>query len=724
MVPMNVSASSLSGPTHTNTKNFLPNDVTGCEVVQDSKVEIWDAGLLDLPTNYFTELNNSTTNSDTYKSLSSAEHRQFLWDLPSPDVDSFHNLPDTVVAAAHKFSASPGECLDRAEQIVARWEKQKITMTPAWRKGLRQSPPHVRQCLGDTKNGFLIDSIIREIGHTDVNYAAELQSGFDIIGDMKPTGVGRPHDADKPLMTPHELLAHAEKELNSQTLRQCSRLVDVELQQELYKRTLQDIKAGVACEIPLNSPGLVTCRFPNDEGHRERLVDGVKTRVRKVRACGNFRSSLVNVCTRIQEKYSFQHLDCLTKVAKVFHLGGHKDLRLCSEDFSGAYNSLPLNAESLPFAQVAFCFDGTTRLFQSHRCPFGAVSSVRQWVRTGSFVQNCLSFLNLPCAIYVDDLGFIWPERFAERASRLVKRLISGVLGWELDPLKANPYSCAMTHLGVAISLENDCLVFSFPKEKKEKWELSIRNMLKAGKATSAEMAKTCGRLGWAATFIFGRGCRWALRYLYSHKLQPTTRLSDGSKEALKLFLHLMESRKSVVPLGVAPTPVRAVLYVDAVDSKNNDGGLGFTVETSEVKQWSCVLIPAAKARKTLHFRKKFQNFYEALALVCGVKHALTLGATEILVTTDNKTALKVVRKGMISGSSDINNLVRDLLYEVADAHKTLISVWCSSNQNLSDGPSRWLLQPEMVRDKIEKLKADKFEEIAWPKCPVMAKFL
>jgi len=704
----------------------------------------------DLPPSWFKILDNRTYECPIYRDLHAQDHLDWCWQLDSPGNQTV--LPDHVSEAMEKSAANPLDALDNAESALEHWLTRKQQLAKQWEDERNTLAPHVRDILGTQKSIPLLREIMKAADSPDNTFCDDLAQGFPLTGTANISGEGEllPH-AD-PEISRDKLFSDAKKYRNAEAIeRTTNSKADGEVYDLMLAKTLTDQESGICKELELTQHLCDTssfcCRFPRDEGMKRKVneLTGEKYEVRKVRCCDYYKCAHLNRAFRATEKFAWQHIDHVAALGRGMRaaaetlaqntsksnnnnatdeLTSDMSLELAADDFSGAYNSLPIDSRDLP-AAIVMLFDAQAnkpRVFQTLACPFGSVGSVVSWGRTSRMCQRILSVVfGLPISVYVDDIMSVWPKQLRKRAQKLIQRILEELLGWKLDKGKSEG-GASLVGLGVQITMDpstqSEFMSFTLPDAKKTKWLTELQALIQSSHVDSARMSKMCGRLSWSATYILGRGTRNQLRALYNHNAQSKfhTKVSARTCNALQFFEQLLQAdRATHAPLRHGPKTRRLVMYCDA----EQDAGLGLAWDTGSTRHWSTSTGPAAIARKLL-FRKNQTPAWEVFTAMTAVLFALQLaqnhGFNEVLICTDNSAALKAIRHGH-SKQTDINSMAFNALLQAAQQHVLLVGVWVGSNANIADGPSRFLTHRDhTIQQKINDIEHMGFVRTPWPK--------
>jgi len=132
---------------------------------------------------------------------------------------------------------------------------------------------------------------------------------------------------------------------------------------------------------------------------------------------------------------------------------------------------------------------------------------------------------------------------------------------------------------------------------------------------------------------------------------------------------------------------------------------LGYVWQYKHHRYWTATIADRL-GKQTSHWRDNKTPLYESLAAACALWQFIlddrNTDCNEIVFFADNPTPIAAWRSGGVK-SEDCNQLLSGVLKYCAQKRITLIILWCPSHLNLSDAPSRVLLEPGA--DIISKMK-------------------
>ena len=617
------------------------------------------------------------------------------WAHSLPRVSGFSPLPPVLAHAVQRSSAMSVAELNalRAERLDY-WRKRERVTSQAWQRERADLPSHVRQVLGPDKNLRLLAEIASAMEWPDSALVVDLARGFPLLGRLPSSGISPPQEYTVVHACPASLLESA-PEANDSTMDRIRRSVigDASVADAFKSKCAEEVESGKALWTKLSpTNSIITARFPVLEGFRE---DAEGNLILRVRLVDDFSDSGVNSATSIGEPLPVDTLDTLVSLASalIAERGERAAIRFRKEDFKGAFKSLPICGEHLPFAVVSWASAAAAdKGLQLLACPFGALSSVHSWHRFGSFVQAFLAqeFL-IATPRFVDD--FFSADREETDQHELAgpagsanrTRQVIGLLGWELDPKKAVQDTPCTTVLGVCARAWPGAIAFWIGDEKREKWLKCIDCALESQCLRPAEAKRLAGRLGWGGYVVFGRGARAYLSALHWQANRTSGNVPRRVRNALlwwRRFLLACPTR--IVPL--TPREVqRCFVYTDAA----GDGQIALVLWHPTVRIWAAASVPAA-ARRWARPRRTQIALWELLAAICSLQFLIENGLKdcEVVSFIDSTVALHTLIRGA-SRQNDYNDVVNDFWFTVAGAGLLLHAARVPSKLNLADGPTR-----------------------------------
>jgi len=172
------------------------------------------------------------------------------------------------------------------------------------------------------------------------------------------------------------------------------------------------------------------------------------------------------------------------------------------------------------------------------------------WYRAAKAVQSIMtSIFGLRIFLYVDDAFWVEPAVIlnsglsaANWIGDLFKRVVTDLLGWDLDPDKADVGSCVVV-LGVEITLDGEDSFWRLSPMKRQRWIDDLKTVLADDKLTPGHASKLCGRLAFLNSCVFNKTLRALLRPLVWRQscVRRVVTLTPRLRFALKWFLAVLD---------------------------------------------------------------------------------------------------------------------------------------------------------------------------------------
>ena len=310
----------------------------------------------------------------------------------------------------------------------------------------------------------------------------------------------------------------------------------------------------------------------------------------KLRPCDDLTRGGCNSATLPAEKFRYDSLDLLISVLRlafdsffVSPLLMGTGLKLWKADIDSAYRRIPILPEHRQFAWSVFKLkDGSVVAVQHKCCPFGAISSVHNWDRIGSFLCTAACrLLHLPILRFVDDYFSLERPKAAEHAMQCFARLVRCILGDSAISVRKLEVGNPLTILGVTISLDSHGIQLRPSGDKKLKWSKQIQAALDRNSLFSGEASKISGRLSWASQMCFKRLGRAMLYPIYGQMKSRTGHIQDELRLALEWWLEALQrdicelrpwvltdtpTCRLLVDARSKPPRLAAVLLIDGVN--------------------------------------------------------------------------------------------------------------------------------------------------------------
>ena len=406
-----------------------------------------------------------------------------------------------------------------------------------------------------------------------------------------------------------------------------------------------------------------------------------------------------NLQAHRRQKVPMAMVDYLGALIKVVaRKTGKADLRLATEDMTGAYRQVPLAPQDVRYS-ITGVYNPHTRRVDLHLMygqPFGAGHAVPNFCRVAEWIARLLQrrFM-LIVDHFFDDFWLVEPAKLADSAMFVLRECFS-VLGFQLDGEKSQTPSSVQAVLGVlfntrALAHEKIFHVEAKPTRIANLTRL-IDKVLSEDSLTPTLAASIVGKFGFLCSTLFGkvgRCCTAALR----HRQYSNTSFV-GLTKPIKLSLQLMKEFLQLVPAREIKLEAQhpLLVYTDASDvpHRNPQHVVGAVIfdPIDSALEFSSWAVPEQIVTKWLE-RSNHMGQLELLA----APFALATWASRfqnrsVLMFIDNNSAASNLVKGY-SPQSDSATIVGEFWLEAAQLRTSLYIDRVESKSNIADGPSR-----------------------------------
>ena len=268
----------------------------------------------------------------------------------------------------------------------------------------------------------------------------------------------------------------------------------------------------------------------------------------KFRLIDDFSGSLVNATGSCKEQVRVDGVDRIVAVVKLWSsllannnvevalttgevLRGTRQADYCAMvelfgkcyDLEFAYKQCPLADEENMISVVGLAdpsHPGNTLFFLIRVLPFGASASVVRFNRVAAGLKKIMvDCLFLPAINFYDDFPLVVPKVLSAVVDMAVKAL-EKLTGWRWKGWKKDlEYESTFKALGVLFNLQGalaqGTLIVSNDAKRVEDICETVTSVARAGLLSPVSAARLAGRLGFAASQLFGRSgsaCLWHLR--------------------------------------------------------------------------------------------------------------------------------------------------------------------------------------------------------------------
>ena len=290
--------------------------------------------------------------------------------------------------------------------------------------------------------------------------------GFPFVGDLPPcegaARLGRPRSFPK-----HDLqesdLRKDRKEINEHVL---AAMKPLPFEEDILPQTLADAELGFMSQPRRFEPQDVedknlTRRIPV----REERAKGWRTRV-----VDHETESLINEATRPADRVKHDSVDVMAFIV-VTMLAAGVMVNMWKRDISSAFRRIPIRADHLDLAWVAWMANNELWISQHLGMPFGTVSAVYAWHRMGhALLFLVMALLKAPMGRYVDD--FFGASRAGITCTGgYCLSVVAALVGLPTDDSKDADKTISMALLGaqVIVRQPSAALLVKVDQDKAEK---------------------------------------------------------------------------------------------------------------------------------------------------------------------------------------------------------------------------------------------------------------
>ena len=433
-------------------------------------------------------------------------HRASGRSHPGHFLDGVHPvLKEMFANGSQQTTRTRAQC--RTEQM-RRWVIRAKELSDSCEDGKQDAPEHAQKIL-TKKNLRLFQEMVSSSGSPDVNIAADIAKGFNLMGEI-PSGSIYPEKYMHATLLPDQVREMAGLS-RAAIWESAKRVVDRDISSEVYKITMEERDKGWLrgpFELgDLPDKAILTRRFGVKQSTT--LSDGSRTM--KVRPIDDYSESLVNATNSCGEAIQPMSVDAI--LATLVHrdrMWGRDRLVGKTIDLRKAYKNLPISLDSLNDASLCVCSpeDGKPRAFQTLVLPFGARSAVMGFCRTSYALWRIgVVLFQMHWTVFFDDYYLVASEDEAKHVD-MAQELIFRLLGWETSSEKEAGFRALAKILGVQVDLSDSMLGrFSVSNVESRVNEMvaTIDAVLGRGTLSAAEMRiLRRGRLVFAEAQILG----------------------------------------------------------------------------------------------------------------------------------------------------------------------------------------------------------------------------
>ena len=442
------------------------------------------------------------------------------------------------------------------------------------------------------------------------------------------------------------------------------------------------------CEALVVTPRFAVRQLSNSGKWKTRVIDDLK-------------ASRVNETISLSGVYRPEPIECLLGAAKCWAKADPSaKLKVWSIDFEGAYKHIPLNESENDVSHIVLFnpFENKPYVAKLNALPFGSSLSPAGWGRCVLVLQKILeNSMRIPCMAYIDDVFGVASEATADADFTGAIRLAEA-LGFKLAKDKKAPPSTAHELLGAALGMGGEGVEAKLPPQKRDALLQNLQSFLDKGRMSPAEASKIRGKLGFAASLLYGRTGRGVTSALIER--QYTKDKSHRLNKPIELTIAwwktaIEQMRPKFTPYN---TPQPTLLYSDA----EGGGHLGCVLIRNGQKisfsgHMAAWMSEADEARPEDEITGKTR---EPNGRRDGIHHlelaavllAIVVGAREkpgpLLVFVDNSSALASLIRGR--SSTALGTIICLAVWRfLAETGAYPFFEWVPSASNPADEPSR-----------------------------------
>ena len=328
-----------------------------------------------------------------------------------------------------EWSAKAAACLQESDQLLRR-----IT-DPHMRRLLRGVADDQPAKLGATSNIVLYHAFALEVSSPDITLAADLLSGFPIVGAILPSNRWPAYEKEQTIVSLQELHQRAWA-IRHKIVQRVKGIPVSENLVKIWEATMEDVHEGSSLG-PFRSEEEVTRVLGQEDWIPTQRFEVVQKN--KVRGCDSATTNLINQATVITEKLQLPSTD--TNVAALRSLrSACNDQTIAGWvlDERKAYRQIPVKPDQRKFSVIVMKdpADQIPKFFVMVGHSFGLVSAVYNYNRRSAFINEVLvSLFGLVAFSFYDDKYGFEPASTVASA-HLVAQSVHWWLGAHYDQKK------------------------------------------------------------------------------------------------------------------------------------------------------------------------------------------------------------------------------------------------------------------------------------------------
>ena len=439
------------------------------------------------------------------------------------------HMPDHLLRCLFEHvTKSPVEIVRLRIQKLKLWTSWAAELAVAEKALKEKCNPVVKAVLG-TKRLLLMERVASSIGWPDGELFKEMADGFRLVGNATKSNVFQP-GIKAASMSEQQLMKDA-KFLKPALLGKIRASGCDENSQELYDTTLSEVVDKNWLCGPF-SPKEIDERFRGSWLPVRRFAVKQKGKLRPIDDLKENRVNDAYSSTERASLYAMDHLVWLSIFLSRFYrhggevsleltdgtiLRGHvhsdwleasADLRVTAMDLKSAYKQLPLSPLDRDKAVISLWSQqhSDVRCFECHTLPFGASSSVHNFLRVSSFLQAAGCSLGILWTSYFDDFPMVSHAVHTSSTLACAKGLMS-LFGFVYSEEKLAAFDYTAEILGVVLDLREapkGRIAISNKPSRVDELRCALDDILLARQVTPNKLPSVLGKLQYADSHGFG----------------------------------------------------------------------------------------------------------------------------------------------------------------------------------------------------------------------------
>ena len=295
-----------------------------------------------------------------------------------------------------EWSAKAAACLQESDQLLRR-----IT-DPHMRRLLRGVADDQPAKLGATSNIVLYQAFALEVSSPDITLAADLLSGFPIVGAILPSNRWPAYEKEQTIVSLQELHQRAWA-IRHKIVQRVKGIPVSENLVKIWEATMEDVHEGSSLG-PFRSEEEVTRVLGQEDWIPTQRFEVVQKN--KVRGCDSATTNLINQATVITEKLQLPSTDTNVAALPIGMACNDQTIAGWVLDERKAYRQIPVKPDQRKFSVIVMKdpADRIPKFFVMVGHSFGLVSAVYNYNRRSAFINEVLvSLFGLVAFSFYDD---------------------------------------------------------------------------------------------------------------------------------------------------------------------------------------------------------------------------------------------------------------------------------------------------------------------------------